>query len=49
MYISDRVAKYKQLRGGIKFASQIPKSSSGKILRRVIKQQEMDKTPTAKL
>ena len=30
----DSVAPYKQLRGGVKFVDAIPKSASGKILRR---------------
>lgn len=39
-WLKARVASYKQLRGGIKFVEQIPKSASGKILRRVIRDAE---------
>jgi 4-coumarate--CoA ligase len=33
-YIKDNVAGYKQLRGGVIFLDSIPKSASGKILRK---------------
>lgn len=33
-FVRDRVAPFKRLEGGVKFIDQIPKSSSGKILRR---------------
>ena len=33
-FVRDRVAPFKCLEGGVKFIDQIPKSSSGKILRR---------------
>lgn len=36
-WMKSRVAYYKQLRGGIQFVDAIPKSPTGKILRRVIK------------
>lgn len=39
-WLEARVASYKQLRGGIKFVEQIPKSASGKILRRVLRDGE---------
>lgn len=39
-WLKARVASYKQLRGGIKFVEQIPKSASGKILRRVLRDAE---------
>lgn len=32
----DRVSSYKHLRGGVVFISEIPKSSSGKILRKLL-------------
>ena len=41
-YVAERVAPYKKLAGGVEFASEIPKTASGKILRRVLKQKEMD-------
>ena len=36
-WVAERVAHYKKLRGGIKFVDQIPKSPSGKILRRLVR------------
>ncbi|KAF5591071.1 phenylacetyl ligase [Fusarium pseudoanthophilum] len=36
-FVAARKAKYKQLSGGVEFMDQIPKSPSGKILRRVLK------------
>jgi len=34
---ADKVAPFKKLRGGVVFVSSIPKTASGKILRRDIK------------
>ena len=36
--LTGKVAPYKKLRGGVKFVKEIPKSPSGKILRRLIKE-----------
>ena len=36
-YVKGRVAEYKQLKGGVKFIKEIPKSASGKIQRRLLK------------
>lgn len=36
-FLAERVSKYKHLTGGVQFIEQIPKSASGKILRREIK------------
>ncbi|CVL06724.1 related to phenylacetyl-CoA ligase [Fusarium mangiferae] len=36
-FVAERKAKHKRLSGGIEFMDQIPKSPSGKILRRVLK------------
>ncbi|OBT46250.1 hypothetical protein VE00_02360 [Pseudogymnoascus sp. WSF 3629] len=36
-FIKERVSNHKQLRSGVVFVDQIPKSPSGKILRRVLK------------
>jgi 4-coumarate--CoA ligase len=51
-WLAGKVAHHKKLRGGVKFVDEIPKSASGKILRRVLKlqaQQEQDETVKAKL
>jgi acyl-CoA synthetase (AMP-forming)/AMP-acid ligase II len=37
--ISDRLASYKQLTGGVVFLDEIPKSPSGKILKRILRDQ----------
>jgi len=36
-FVNAEVAEFKQLRGGLEFIKQIPKSPSGKILRRELK------------
>jgi 4-coumarate--CoA ligase len=36
-FIAQRVATYKKLRGGVFFIDQIPKSPSGKTLRRILR------------
>jgi len=36
-YVADNVAPHKKLRGGVQFIAAVPKSSSGKILRRLLK------------
>lgn len=36
-WLNSRVAHHKKLRGGVKFVDAIPKSASGKILRRILK------------
>jgi acyl-coenzyme A synthetase/AMP-(fatty) acid ligase len=38
-WMNNKVANHKKLRGGIKFVDAVPKSVSGKILRRVLKEQ----------
>ncbi|KLJ10674.1 hypothetical protein EMPG_13948 [Blastomyces silverae] len=38
-WLAGKVAPHKRLRGGVKFIDEIPKSASGKILRRVLKEQ----------
>jgi len=37
-YLEQKVASHKRLRGGVRFVDEIPKSVSGKILRRVLKE-----------
>jgi 4-coumarate--CoA ligase len=44
--ISDRLASYKQLTGGVKFVDEIPKSASGKILKKDLRA-EADKERAA--
>lgn len=36
---AGRVASYKQLEGGVKFVDELPKTASGKILRRLLRDQ----------
>uniref|UniRef100_A0A1I8A4K2 AMP-binding domain-containing protein n=1 Tax=Steinernema glaseri TaxID=37863 RepID=A0A1I8A4K2_9BILA len=36
-FVAERLARYKHLTGGVQFLSQIPKSPSGKILRRFLR------------
>ncbi|KAI4180172.1 MAG: hypothetical protein L6R41_007412 [Letrouitia leprolyta] len=51
-WLAVKVANHKRLRGGIRFVDEIPKSPSGKILRRMLKlkaQAEESKAPKAKL
>lgn len=38
-WLSAKVAPYKQLRGGICFIKEIPKSTAGKVLRRVLSEE----------
>jgi len=38
-WFAEKVAPFKKLRGGVRFVDSIPKSASGKILRRVLKEQ----------
>lgn len=39
VWIASKVAPHKQLRGGVRFIDEIPKNASGKLLRRVLKDQ----------
>lgn len=43
------VARYKFLRGGVKFIEAIPKSPSGKILRKTLRDQAKAEFQTSKL
>mmetsp|Transcript_31458 Transcript_31458/g.61350 ORF Transcript_31458/g.61350 Transcript_31458/m.61350 type:complete len:588 (+) Transcript_31458:38-1801(+) len=40
-FVKARVSYYKQLRGGVEFVDMIPKSASGKILRRLLRDQDL--------
>lgn len=42
-YVTSKVAKYKQLAGGVQLTDCIPRNPSGKILRRELKQQYLEK------
>lgn len=48
-WLNERVANHKRLRGGIHLLAQIPKSPSGKILRREVKELLKSKSPKARL
>lgn len=52
-WLSAKVAQHKRLRGGVRFVNEIPKSVSGKILRRMLKvrlaEEEKNAAPKAKL
>ncbi|CZT52097.1 related to 4-coumarate-CoA ligase [Rhynchosporium secalis] len=41
-WLASKVANHKQLRGGVWFVDEVPKSASGKILRRVLKDRAKD-------
>ena len=43
-YVAKRVAPQKKLRGGVEFVDKIPKSPSGKILRRFLRNREKQKS-----
>ena len=51
-WLDAKVAHHKRLRGGVRFVDEIPKSVSGKILRRVLKAraaEEMESPAKARL
>ncbi|BFZ57832.1 hypothetical protein PYCC9005_004886 [Savitreella phatthalungensis] len=48
-HVASKVAKHKQLRGGVLFIPEIPKSPSGKILRRVLRDRKDPLAPKARL
>lgn len=37
-WLAARIAGHKRLRGGVRFVDEIPKTASGKILRRILKE-----------
>lgn len=50
-YMRERLASYKMLIGGIVFVEEIPKNASGKILKRILREQAAEemKKPASKL
>ncbi|KXJ95346.1 hypothetical protein Micbo1qcDRAFT_143614 [Microdochium bolleyi] len=38
-WLDSKVAEHKKLRGGVRFVDEVPKNASGKLLRRVLKEQ----------
>ena len=46
---SGKLSSYKQLKGGIEFVDEIPKSASGKILRRVLRDRNVKSVTISKL
>lgn len=50
-HVKDVKTRYKWLAGGVEFIDEIPKTSSGKLLRRVLRDRarELRKAPVAKL
>jgi 4-coumarate--CoA ligase len=36
--VAERLAQYKQLRGGVRFVDELPKSAVGKLLRRELRE-----------
>lgn len=43
-FVASKVPPEKKLRGGVEFVETIPKSASGKILRRLLRKQEQQKS-----
>ena len=43
-FVAKKVQSQKKLRGGVEFVDQIPKSPSGKILRRLLRKKEKQKS-----
>lgn len=43
-FVAERVAPHKKLRGGVEFVDKIPKSASGKILRKDLRKKELERS-----
>lgn len=41
-WVADHKASYKQIKGGVEFVEVVPKSPSGKILRRILRDREKE-------
>lgn len=48
-WLAAKVANHKRLRGGVRFIKEVPKSASGKILRRLLKEEALKEGQKAKL
>lgn len=48
-FVRENLSSHKQLRGGVVFIDEVPKSASGKILRKDIRQWAVNETPKSKL
>ena len=48
-WLGEKVASHKRLRGGVRFIEEVPKSASGKILRRILKDRAKGEEGKAKL
>ncbi|XP_013418047.1 4-coumarate--CoA ligase 1 [Lingula anatina] len=48
-FVAGKLAPYKRLRGGVEFVDEIPKSASGKILRRLIRDEIAKRRTKSKL
>ena len=46
-WTAKQVAPHKKIRGGIRFVDQVPKSASGKILRRLVREEAKKENRTA--
>ncbi|CAG8720891.1 10827_t:CDS:1, partial [Funneliformis mosseae] len=46
-FVDNQVAPHKKLRGGIIYTDQIPKSASGKILRRILREKAKSEFATS--
>lgn len=47
-HCGERLAKFKELTGGVKFVDAIPKNASGKILKRVLRDMAKEENDQAK-
>lgn len=48
-YCAERLARYKELTGGVRFVEAIPKNASGKILKRVLREQAQKESEVSKV
>lgn len=48
-YSGSRLAKFKALTGGVKFVDAIPKNASGKILKRILREEALKEIKAGKL